>query len=99
MLASLTLSQAGFSETFTTRNGLSEPESITLELVSGPFDQLQGEWSFRPMGDSGCRVGLDISFRFSSRITEGVLGPVFEAICNRLVDAFVQRAKKLYAKR
>ena len=96
MLASIELAQAGFAEVFTTRNALSEPGSMSLELVDGPFEKLEGEWTFDPVGEEGCRVNLDIQFQFSSRVTERLLGPIFEAICNKLVDAFVQRARHLY---
>jgi ribosome-associated toxin RatA of RatAB toxin-antitoxin module len=41
-------------------------------------------------------VELDLSFEFDSRTKDLLLGPVFEVLCNQLVDAFVKRAKLVH---
>ena len=76
------------------------PEDLTLgelaRIVEGPFRRLSGEWTFKGLGGSGCRVSLDLRFEFANRVTDLVLGPFFEEICNSLVDAFTRRARELY---
>jgi ribosome-associated toxin RatA of RatAB toxin-antitoxin module len=80
----------------TTRNRLEPPSLMTLELVEGPFSDLQGEWSFTALGDAGCQIDLTMRFAFSNHVKDLVLGKAFEQTCNRLVDAFVTRAGEIY---
>ena len=69
---------------------------MTLELLEGPFSDLQGQWRFTPLGDTGCRVEFTLNYRFSSRILEKLLGPVFGHIAGTMVDAFLREAGKRY---
>ncbi len=80
---------------FTTRNRLEPGRSVTMSLVDGPFDQLEGRWDFTPVGEAGTRA--DLIVRFATRGVAGtlVLGPAFESACNRLVDAFARRARQV----
>jgi ribosome-associated toxin RatA of RatAB toxin-antitoxin module len=94
--ATLEFGRGGVRKSFRTRNFLQRPESIRLELVTGPFRQLSGAWSFRGLGTGGTKVALDIGFEFNSRVTDFVLGPFFEEICNSLVDAFTRRAFEVH---
>ena len=93
----LTVSEGPFHTSFTTRNQLEAPQRMTIELVNGPFSELHGEWRFEPMGAAGCEVELRLQFAFANRLKDMVLGAAFEQICNRLVDAFVARARELHA--
>jgi len=86
-------------KSFTTVNRLVKGERIDMELVKGPFKHLQGVWRFQPIGDQGSRVSLDLEFEFSNRLLAMTVGPVFNEIANRLVDAFTRRAAELYGRR
>jgi len=97
----LTLSRAGLSEGFTTRNWVQPPGRLEMRLIEGPFNVLEGIWTFDPILDAegqprGTRIGLDMRFEFKSRMTELLLGSVFESSCNTLVDAFTKRARAIY---
>ncbi len=92
----LELHRGGLSKHFRTRNVLTENESISMDLVNGPFKALTGGWRFQALGEDGCKVMLDLEFEFENRMTEMVLGRFFEDACNSLVDAFVQRAALMY---
>jgi ribosome-associated toxin RatA of RatAB toxin-antitoxin module len=94
---SLTMAQGPLQGSFTTRNQLDYPRSMSLELEEGPFSDLQGEWQFEALGEGGCRISLEMRFAFASRVKDALLGVIFEQSCNRLVDAFVQRAAMIYA--
>lgn len=94
--ATLELRRGGLSKSFTTRNTLRPGEAIELELLGGPFRKLGGAWTFKPLGQGGCKVALDLEFEFDSRVTDMILGPFFEDICNSLVDAFTRRASDTY---
>lgn len=93
---SLFISHSGLHKSFTTRNELNKPESITMNLVEGPFKHLKGVWSFIALGDEGCKVTLDMDFEFSSKLMGITFGPVFSHMTSSLVDAFVQRAHERY---
>ena len=95
--ASLSIGYGALNSTFSTRNQLRPPDSMTMELLDGPFSRLHGVWEFEALGDAGCEVRLRIEFEFSSRMQDMLLGPAFETICNELIDAFVKRAGALYA--
>jgi ribosome-associated toxin RatA of RatAB toxin-antitoxin module len=96
VVASLALAQGPLKTEFGTRNVLARPSRMAMTLTSGPFRALQGAWTFAPLGESGCRVELDLSFEFDSRMKDMLLGPAFEALCNQLVDAFVKRARTVH---
>lgn len=92
----LELHRGGLSRHFRTRNVLKTNESISMDLVSGPFKALTGGWRFEALGEDGCKVMLDLEFEFENRMTDMLLGRFFEDTCNSLVDAFVQRATLIY---
>jgi ribosome-associated toxin RatA of RatAB toxin-antitoxin module len=96
LVASLTIGYGAFNSSFTTRNELRPPDSMTMQLQDGPFRQLEGRWEFEPLGDSGCEVKLRIEFEFSSTMQDMLFGGTFESICNDLIDAFITRAHDLY---
>ena len=99
MLAEVGISFSGVRQTFTTRNTHDAGRRVLLELVSGPFSNLHGEWRFTPVGDAGqraCRVELDLRYGFSNAALSALVGPVFDRIAGSLVDAFVKRAEQVY---
>ena len=93
VVASIALAEGPLRAEFRTRNRLSRPDSITMRLVEGPFSALEGTWTFSPLGTDGSRVSLALEFEFASGVVDALMGPVFASLCNRLVDAFVQRAR------
>jgi len=95
--ATIELHKGAISKRFTTCNTLHRPEAIDLSLVGGPFRHLEGGWQFQELSDTGCKVSLNLDFEFDNRLVDMMLGPFFEEICNSLVDAFMQRAKEVYA--
>ncbi|MEM7284553.1 MAG: type II toxin-antitoxin system RatA family toxin [Pseudomonadota bacterium] len=94
--ATLDISKAGFSESFSTRNIRSVGESISMSLLDGPFDSLRGAWTFTPLGEMGSRVELNLSYEFSNSVVQILLAPTFAGIVGSLVDAFVKRAEVVY---
>ncbi|HEX5314399.1 MAG TPA: type II toxin-antitoxin system RatA family toxin [Gammaproteobacteria bacterium] len=94
--ASLEFAKSGLHRRFTTRNRFEPGRAIRMDLVSGPFRVLSGNWEFRPLGAGGSKVSLDLRFEFASRLLEAVFAPVFGEVMNSLVDAFVERANELH---
>ena len=97
--ARIDFSVSSVSQSFTTSNQLKPGEEIAMQLVDGPFSQLEGRWRFEPLGDAGCKISLLLEYDFSSKMVSLVVGPVFNKIANTLVDAFQRRAVEVYGER
>lgn len=96
MVASLQVSKAGISHTFTTRNTFYPYQRIDLNLVDGPFKKLQGAWEFIPLNDKACKVVLKLEFEFSNKLVQFAFGKVFGELAASMVNAFTIRAKQVY---
>ncbi|MCK5382739.1 MAG: type II toxin-antitoxin system RatA family toxin [Gammaproteobacteria bacterium] len=99
MVARINFAVGGVSKSFTTRNRHQPDTEVSIELVDGPFSQLQGRWRFEPLGEQGCKISLFLEYDFSSKVVGLVVGPVFSQIANSLVDAFQKRAVEVYGQR
>ncbi len=95
--ATLIIGAAGMSKSFTTRNLLQLNKMIEIRLVDGPFSHLEGFWRFDEVGD-GCKISFDLEFEFAGRMISMLLGPVFEQVTDKMVDAFCDRAEVMYGK-
>jgi ribosome-associated toxin RatA of RatAB toxin-antitoxin module len=101
MTAQISLSIGGIRQRFTTRNTHVPGRQVHLQLIQGPFSQLDGTWDFTPVGegvgsDAACRVHLRLRYGFDNPALAAVVGPVFDRVAGSLVDAFVQRAQAVY---
>lgn len=92
VLATVQINFRGLRHSFTTENLHERPGSIRMRLVQGPFRELDGEWQFVPIDDSGCRVLFRLDYAFANALLSRALAPVFDPIATSFVDAFVQRA-------
>ena len=102
MVAEIGMALGGFHKSFTTRNLHNEGRQVKLSLIDGPFKQLDGTWDFYPLTQEGssevqraCRVELTLHYSFESMFG-ALVGPLFDKIAATLIDAFVQRAEKVY---
>ena len=96
MLARLSLEKAGVKLSFVTRNTLTPPEQIELQLQEGPFARFIGRWQFTPLREGACKVSLYIEFEMNSAITSRLASGVLESVSHSLVDAFCARADQIY---
>jgi ribosome-associated toxin RatA of RatAB toxin-antitoxin module len=102
--ARLGLAYMGVKHAFTTRNQHVPAESVSVQLVDGPFSLLAGTWLFRPLGRPGseqqaCKIEFDLRYAFASAALETVLSPVFDRVADTFVDSFVRRAEDVYGAR
>jgi ribosome-associated toxin RatA of RatAB toxin-antitoxin module len=107
--ARLHIAFAGVHQAFTTRNVNQPGSRVGMKLVDGPFSQLEGTWTFSPLGKAAadvdpldapaCKVEFALSYAFSSRALSLVVSPVFDRIANTFVEAFVKRAEQVYGPR
>jgi ribosome-associated toxin RatA of RatAB toxin-antitoxin module len=96
--ATLDIGVVGFHRSFRTRNTSSRPERIQIELVSGPFRRLRGEWRFRDE-NGGSEVALSLLFEVTLSPFGVVFSKIFEELAGSQVKAFIDRAAKLYGRR
>ena len=95
-IATLHINYLNVKSHFTTENDKDAPSFMRLRLVDGPFRRLEGSWRFRPLDEQACKIEFQLTYEFSSRLFDKVIGPVFGQICNTFVDAFARRAEQVY---
>lgn len=96
MEARLDLSRGGIAQSFTTVNELIPYEEIRLRLKEGPFENLSGSWRFLALGESACKVSLDLDFTVRSSLIGVAATRLIDHMANSLVDAVVRRASQIY---
>ncbi|MDO8277136.1 MAG: type II toxin-antitoxin system RatA family toxin [Burkholderiaceae bacterium] len=99
MTAEIGISFGGIRQRFRTRNTHVEGRQVKMELIDGPFSQLDGQWDFHPLADGSqraCRGELRLNYGFTNRALAALVGPVFDRIAGSMVDAFVKRAEQVY---
>ena len=95
--ARLDIDYHGLRSQISTLNRKQPPERMTLQFVDGPFEDFSGAWRFARLGDAGCRVELELDYRFRNAALAKLLGPVFGYLTDTLVERFVERADALDA--
>lgn len=96
LVATIAIHYHGIKQSFTTENIHTQPTSIKMRLLEGPFKHLQGAWVFKPLREDACKIEFDLQYEFSGRILEKIIGPVFGMIANSFVDSFCKRAETAY---
>jgi ribosome-associated toxin RatA of RatAB toxin-antitoxin module len=96
LTARLALRFAGLNHSFSTHNTLHRPDRIEMRLAGGPLRELDGTWTFAPLGEHGCKVDLDLRFDFTSRLIGPALSLGFRGMADRMVDDFCAEAVRTY---
>lgn len=95
--AELALNKSGFKQSFITRNQLTVPDLIHMQLVDGPFSRLEGFWRFKSLSATACKVEFELSFELQNRFLQLAAGKMFAAISQQQVDAICRRADTIYS--
>ena len=82
--ARVEVSGMGLAHAFVTKNKHTST-GITMSLVEGPFERLEGQWSFTAISDLGCRIEVAVDFKVG-----GLLGSVFAPMADQVADKLVQ---------
>jgi ribosome-associated toxin RatA of RatAB toxin-antitoxin module len=93
--ATLEIGGFGVEQSFRTRNTLQRPERIGIDLVSGPFRRLRGEWRF-VAANGGTDISLALAFEVTLSPFGVVFAKVFEELAAAQMTAFVARATNIY---
>ena len=98
MEADLVISFKVFRERFGSRVTLwPQVRKIDTEYLDGPFKYMRSGWSFKDRPEGGCHVEFFVDFEFKNAILQRLIGVVFHEAMSRIVRAFEDRARKLYA--
>ena len=95
-MAEMSVSFKGIREKFQTLDTIEHNKKIEINLKSGPFQYLVSTWHFHPIGEDRTQVEFFIDFRFSNRMKEMIMGPVFTQVSKQMIGAFRKRAITLY---
>ena len=96
LVARLDIQYHGIRQSFTTANHNTPPTQMKMKLVDGPFKSMDGTWTFKALRADACKVEFDLHYEFSNMLLEQLIGPVFGAIANSMVDSFCKRAETVY---
>lgn len=96
--ATLHINYHGIKQHFSTKNSKIYPTQMTIALDEGPFKHLNGSWHFIALSPNACKIEFKLNYEFANGFLEKMIAPVFNHIANTLVDSFVTRADKVYAK-
>jgi coenzyme Q-binding protein COQ10 len=96
MIADLLVGFKALREKFTSRVTKERPGHIHVDYIEGPLSHLHNDWRFEPDGEGGTVVDFCVDFAFRSRIFEAIAGQVFDRALRRMINAFEERAAKLY---
>ena len=89
------ISKSFINLNFSTKNIIDVNKSITLSLQDGPFDELNGQWSFRTIDSNNTHVTLEIDYKFKNSLIEISIEPIFSTIMNSLLKSFINQAFKI----
>ena len=96
IVARIHINYHGAKANFSTENAKEFPHWMNIRLRDGPFKRMDGGWRFTPLSDNACKVEFRLSYEFSSKLLEKLLGPVFSHIVGTFVESFVKRAKHIH---
>jgi ribosome-associated toxin RatA of RatAB toxin-antitoxin module len=96
ILARLEIQKMGVKQAFTTRNRLSPPHSMQMELVDGPFKLFTGRWDFTPLNAEACKVSFELNYEFANSLLTMMAGKWMDEVASEQVEAICQRAKQVY---
>ena len=80
---------------FSTKNLIDINKSINLSLIDGPFDELNGQWSFKSIDKNNTHVTLEIDYKFKNSLIEISIEPIFSSIMNSILKSFIDQAFKI----
>lgn len=76
---------------------LQENNRIVVNIpYKGPFQRLEGVFTFNTIQEDGCQFGFDLDFELGNRLLSWTLTPLIKNEANNFFNAFIKRAKDIY---
>ncbi|MEQ1496416.1 MAG: type II toxin-antitoxin system RatA family toxin [Novosphingobium sp.] len=95
MVADMLIGFNALREKFTSKVIKQRAERIEVIYLDGPMRDLDNVWQFRPTGE-GCEIDFKVEFTFRNAVFEALAGQYFDRAFRKMVNAFEDRAEKLY---
>jgi coenzyme Q-binding protein COQ10 len=73
-----------------------EKRQITVNSIDGPLRHLKAVWKFDPHGEAATDVEFAVSYEFSSPMLAVLAANIFDAMFNQILEAFEERADRLF---
>lgn len=96
MIADMMVGFNALREKFTSKVIKERPNRIEVVYIDGPMRDLDNVWQFRPLEGGGCEVEFCVDFTFRNAVFEALAGQYFDRAFRKMVNAFEERAQKLY---
>ena len=80
MSAEIEIAKNFVSWKFSTENTYDLNKKITIKLIDGPFNHLDGYWEFKKIDNYNTTVDLYLEYKFDSRLIELSIKPIFSNI-------------------
>ena len=95
--ADLVISFKVFREKFASKVTLIRSENqILTEYIDGPFKRMHSTWHFKGL-KCGSEVSFYVDFEMKNAVLQKIVGVVFNEAMQRVLYAFENQAKALYA--
>ncbi|WP_373502758.1 type II toxin-antitoxin system RatA family toxin [Aestuariivirga sp.] len=87
----------GIEETLTSRVTVDRTaHTVVAVSTEGPVKHLNSEWRILPAEPGHCEINLTVDYQLKSRTLQFVLSGMFDMVVRRMMNAFEDRAYKLY---
>lgn len=84
-------------EKFGSKVTVNRSDHVHVEYLSGPMKYLSNHWRFIREPDGSCTIDFYVDFEFKNKFFQGLIEVFFNEAVTRMVKAFEDRAKELYA--
>jgi coenzyme Q-binding protein COQ10 len=71
-------------------------KTITSVGITGPFEHMHSQWTFRDKKSGGCSVDFKMDYKLKSRTLQLIVSGMFDMVNRKVLNAFEQRAEELY---
>ena len=99
VIADVIINYKAFSEHYRSHVKLTPPDkriaTIKATAIEGPFKYLYNEWHFEKVGKK-TKIHFYVDFEFKSVLLKSVMGMFFTKACEKMTQAFENRASMLY---
>lgn len=97
ILADLMIGYKMIREKFTSKVRLNPYREIHVENKGGPFKFMENIWHFKELENGNCEIYFKVTFEFKSAMLDKIMGLFFDDAVKKMISAFENRAKDLYA--
>ena len=97
VIADLEIGYDQFVYTYRSEVRLAEDKSyINVKNLDGPFKYLTNEWKFANIDEINSEIEFMIDFELNLSLLDVVMNKFFNLAFQRMVSAFLERAKEIY---